>query len=105
MSAPSAAQLAMLASPAAYLPTEPAIWSAPVVSANSVTTEYNNFTAAQLLAQMEQMERDPAFAIHAPLLARIRSTLDFCKQQLRRYQSDYEQFERAKEQAVRIHRV
>lgn len=88
MSAPSAARLSVLASPAAHLPTEPAsAWSAPLVPATNVTTEYVRFTPAQLLAQMEQMERDHAFAIHAPLLAQIRATLDFCKRQLRRYGS------------------
>ena len=72
-------------SAASQLPVEPSsIWVAPLVAATDATTAYTDYSAAQLLEQLRQLELTPSYA-HRNLLVQVRSTIDFCKQQLRRY--------------------
>ena len=69
----------------AYLPSEPpAVWDAPLIPATDATVAYRDFTAAQLVAQLKQLQQLADYP-HADMLKKVRSTVDFCKQQLRSY--------------------
>jgi len=68
-----------------YLPTEPAaVWQAPLIPASPATIAYRAFSDAQLVAQVKQLQQTPSYP-HADMLHKVRTTVDFCKQQLRSY--------------------
>jgi len=68
-----------------HLPIEPSsIWVAPLIAATEATTAYTDYSAAQLLRQLRQLELTPSYA-HPSLIVQVRTTIDFCKEQLVRY--------------------
>lgn len=84
MSTP-ASHAAAFADPVPPCPTEPAdVWNAPLVPATEATTAYARCTDQQLLTQLRALESTPGYP-HASMLAQVRSTLAFCKAQLRRF--------------------